>query len=55
MAIAAEGDRRRTYLPPTPEHERAADIAVPDDVPDTELPEKRRAAASRPPPASSRR
>ena len=39
MAIAAEGNRRRIYLPPNPEHEAAADVPVPDDVPDTELPE----------------
>ncbi|MFZ5851983.1 MAG: DUF1156 domain-containing protein [Actinomycetota bacterium] len=39
MAIAVEGDRRRVYLAPTPEHEKAADVPVPDDVPDSELPE----------------
>jgi putative DNA methylase len=39
MAIAAEGNRRRLYLSPTPEHEKAADVPVPEDVPDTELPE----------------
>jgi putative DNA methylase len=39
MAIAAEGNRRRVYLPPTPEHEQAAAVPIPDDVPDTELPE----------------
>src|SRR5690606_14839394 len=39
MAIAAEGDRRRVYLPPNPEHEAAAGVPVPEDVPDTELPE----------------
>ena len=39
MAIAAEGNRRRIYLPPDPEHEAAADVPVPEDVPDTELPE----------------
>ena len=38
MAIAAEGKRRRIYLAPTPEHEQAADVPVPDDVPDTEIP-----------------
>lgn len=37
MAIAAEGDRRRIYLPPTPEHEQAAQVPVPDGVPDGEL------------------
>lgn len=38
MAIAAEGHRRRIYLPPDAAHEAAADVQVPDDVPDTELP-----------------
>lgn len=38
MAIAAEGDRRRIYLPPTPEQEQAANVPIPDDVPDTEIP-----------------
>src|SRR5690606_1922561 len=38
MAIAAEGNRRRIYLPPNPEHEAAADVPVPEDVPDTEIP-----------------
>lgn len=39
MAIAAEGHRRREYLAPTPEHEQAANVPLPDDIPDTELPE----------------
>jgi putative DNA methylase len=39
MAIVAEGDRRRVYLAPTTEHEHAADVPSPDDVPETELPE----------------
>lgn len=39
MAIAAEGHRRREYLAPTPEHEQAANVPIPDDIPDTELPE----------------
>jgi putative DNA methylase len=39
MAVAAEGDRRRIYLAPTPKHERAADVPIPEDVPDTELPD----------------
>lgn len=39
MAVAAEGNRRRIYLAPTEEHEAAARVPVPDDVPDTELPE----------------
>lgn len=38
MAVVAEGQRRRVYLPSTPEHEKAADLPRPDDVPDTELP-----------------
>jgi putative DNA methylase len=39
MAMAVEGNRRRIYLPPTPQHEQAAEVSIPDDVPDTELPE----------------
>lgn len=39
MAIAAEGSRRRHYLSPTEEHEAAARVPMPDDVPDTELPD----------------
>lgn len=39
MAIAVEGNRRRVYLSPTPDHEKAAEVPIPDDVPDTELPE----------------
>ncbi|MGB3894824.1 MAG: DUF1156 domain-containing protein [Mycolicibacter sinensis] len=38
MAIVAEGHRTRIYLHPTPEHEAAADVQRPDDVPDGELP-----------------
>ncbi|NDJ91716.1 DUF1156 domain-containing protein [Mycolicibacter kumamotonensis] len=38
MATVAEGNRTRIYLEPTPEHEAAADIPRPDDVPDGELP-----------------
>ena len=34
MAVVAEGDRRRVYLPPTDEHDAAADVERPDDVPD---------------------
>lgn len=37
MAVVAEGYRRRVYLPPSPEHEKAADVPRPDDVPETEL------------------
>ena len=36
MAIAAEGDRGRLYLPPDPEHERlAGSLSEPVDAPDT--------------------
>jgi len=38
MAIAAEGDRGRIYLPPQEEQERAATLAKPAWVPETELP-----------------
>jgi putative DNA methylase len=38
MAIAAEGNRRRIYLAPTPEHEQAADVELPGNLPDTEIP-----------------
>ncbi|MGP3948460.1 DUF1156 domain-containing protein [Streptomyces sp. 7N604] len=38
MAIAAEGPRRRIYLPPNEEHEQAAKLPRPDNIPDTELP-----------------
>ena len=38
MAIAAEGTRQRYYLPPNEEHEKAADVPRPDDVPDAEIP-----------------
>jgi len=40
MAIAAEGTRQRYYLPPSDEHEKAADVPRPNDVPDAELPEQ---------------
>jgi putative DNA methylase len=40
MAIAAEGMRQRYYVAPTEEHEKAADIPRPDDVPEAELPEQ---------------
>lgn len=39
MAIAAEGIRQRCYLPPNEEHEKAADVPRPGDVPDIQLPE----------------
>ena len=38
MAIAAEGPRTRYYLPPNEEHEHAADVPRPADVPDAEIP-----------------
>ena len=40
MAIVAEGDRERVYLPPSDEHVAAADKADPHSVPETDLPEK---------------
>ena len=39
MAIAVEHNRRRTYLPPSEEHESAAEVPRPENIPDTELPE----------------
>jgi putative DNA methylase len=38
MAVAAEGDRRRVYLPPTEVHVKAASQDLPDDVPVALLP-----------------
>ncbi len=43
MAIVAEGDRERVYLPPTPEHESVAQNAEPEWMPDVEIPPDRRA------------
>ncbi|MDW8468093.1 MAG: hypothetical protein RML56_02785 [Burkholderiales bacterium] len=37
MAIVAEGERGRVYLPPTPEHEAAARKAKPTWKPDMPL------------------
>ena len=37
MAVVAEGDRGRVYLPPTPEHEAAARKAAPEWKPDVEF------------------
>jgi putative DNA methylase len=37
MAIVAEGDRQRVYLPPTEEQERTAQMPRPDEFPDEEL------------------
>lgn len=38
VATVSEGDRARQYLSPTEEHVRAADVEIPDDLPETELP-----------------
>jgi putative DNA methylase len=38
IAIACEGARGRLYLAPTDEHERAAVVPMPSDVPDTSIP-----------------
>jgi putative DNA methylase len=40
MAIVAEGNRERIYLPPDPVHEKAADVPRPEGVPETELPKQ---------------
>ena len=40
MAIVAEAERGRVYLSPTPEMEAIALSAKPEDVPETDLPEK---------------
>lgn len=37
MAVVAEGNRRRIYLAPTSDHETAADVDRPEDVPSQEL------------------
>lgn len=37
MAVVAEGNRQRVYIAPTVEHESAANVARPEDVPDQEL------------------
>ena len=37
MAVVAEGDRARVYLPPTAEHEEAAQKAIPEWRPDVEF------------------
>ena len=42
MAIVAEGDRRRVYLAPTPEHESIVHRAEPTWMPDVEIPPDRR-------------
>lgn len=43
MAVVAEGERQRIYLPPTPDQEAAADVSPPFGVPDQELPDEPRA------------
>ncbi len=41
MAIVTEGQSGRNYYAPTPEHERiAAQVPIPEDAPDTDLPEQ---------------
>jgi len=40
MAIVAEGERGRQYLPPTSEHEQIITRAKPTNVPETDLPER---------------
>jgi putative DNA methylase len=40
MAIVAEGERQRVYLPPEREHANAADVPRPEDAPETELPNR---------------
>lgn len=40
MAIAADGPSGRVYLPPNGEHNAAAQVARPADVPDTKLPQQ---------------
>lgn len=37
LAVVAEGDKGRHYLPPTPEHEAAARVSAPEVVPTQEL------------------
>lgn len=37
LAIVAEANRRRIYLPPNDEHVSAAQVPVPSDLPDTDL------------------
>jgi putative DNA methylase len=38
IAVAAEGDRRRVYLPPSDEHRRAAEVPRPESAPEASLP-----------------
>jgi putative DNA methylase len=40
IAVVAEGERRRIYLPPDDEHRRAAHVDRPDSAPQASLPEQ---------------
>jgi putative DNA methylase len=40
MAVVAQGQRQRVYLPATAEHIKAADVPRPDNVPEAELPKQ---------------
>ena len=40
MAIVAEGSKGRLYISPTRDHEHSANFALPNDYPDTDIPEK---------------
>jgi putative DNA methylase len=42
MAVVAEGERGRIFLPPTPEHEAIATGVTPEWKPDCEMPKKHR-------------
>jgi putative DNA methylase len=42
VAVVAEGNRRRVYLPATPEHMDAAAVSRPDEVPDGAMPDNPR-------------
>jgi len=40
MAIVTEGQNGRSYYAPAPEHEQVAQVAIPDDMSNTDLPEQ---------------
>ncbi len=40
LAVVGEGDRRRVYMPANEEHSKAAELAAPSAVPESELPDK---------------
>ncbi len=40
MAIVTKGQNGRSYYAPMPEHEQVAQVAIPNDAPDTDLPEQ---------------